>query len=225
MDEKVTIHRKQIVLALKQAELPTSVPDVYRKLGISDSTCYTLRKKYSVISPSELKHMRQLKDENLRLKKLVADISLDKAILQHGLAKRADAGTPTRMGQGFKGPYGASNKQTCFVLRLSRSSFRYCSLAADDCALRLRIREITEKRIHYGYRRVHVMFRRESWHDNHKRTYLLYCEQGLQLRLKGTRHNKTAQRRQPQSRVYIQTTSGAWTLFLMCFLTGDDCTC
>ncbi len=71
-------------------------------------------------------------------------------------------------------------------------------MAADDSALRLRIREITETRVHYGYRRVHVMLRREGWHDNHKRIYRLYSEQGLSLRLKRPRRNKSAQRRQPQ---------------------------
>ena len=75
--------------------------------------------------------------------------------------------------------YGASERQVCFALRVSRSSFRYCSVAADDSALRLRIREITETRVHYGYRRVHVMLRREDLRDNHKRIYRLYSEQGL----------------------------------------------
>lgn len=48
--------------------------------------------------------MRQLEEENLRLKKLVADLSLDKAMLQDVLAKRADAGTPARVGQGLTDP-------------------------------------------------------------------------------------------------------------------------
>ncbi|HCT5581748.1 TPA: IS3 family transposase [Enterobacter kobei] len=94
--------------------------------------------------------------------------------------------------------YGASERQVCFALQVSRSSFRYRSVAADDSALRLRIREITETPIHYGYRRVHVMLRREGWRDNHKRIYRLYSEQGLSLRLKRPRRNKSAQRRQPQ---------------------------
>ena len=88
-DEKVTIHRRADCFALKQAELGTSVPDVCRKLGISDATFYTWRKKYGGISPSELKHMRQLEEENLRLKRLVADLSLDKAMLQDVLAKKS----------------------------------------------------------------------------------------------------------------------------------------
>ncbi|KFD24888.1 transposase [Yokenella regensburgei ATCC 49455] len=69
---------------------------------------------------------------------------------------------------------------------------------ADDSALRLRIREMTDTRIHYGYRRVHVMLRREGWRDNHKRIYRLYSEQGLSLHLKRPRRNKSAQRRQPR---------------------------
>ncbi len=91
--KKSLFTEEQIVFALKQAELGTSVPNVCRKLGVSDDTFYTWRKKYSEISPSDLKHMRQLEEENLRLKRLVADSSLDKAMLQDVLAKRADAGT------------------------------------------------------------------------------------------------------------------------------------
>ncbi|SFU20582.1 putative transposase [Kosakonia arachidis] len=71
-------------------------------------------------------------------------------------------------------------------------------MAADDSALRLRIREITETRVHYGYRRVYILLRREGWRDNHKRIYRLYSEQGLSLRLKRPHRNKSAQRRQPQ---------------------------
>ncbi|WP_419722363.1 IS3 family transposase [Serratia liquefaciens] len=197
--KKSRFTEEQIVFALKQAELGTSVPEVCRKLGISDATFYTWRKKYGGISPSELKHMRQLEEENLRLKRLVADLSLDKAMLQDVLAKKKL--TLARLREwvrDLQARYGASERQICFALRLSRSSFRYRSVAADDSALRLRIREITETRIHYGYRRVHVMLRREGWRDNHKRIYRLYCEQGLSLRLKRPRRNKSAQRRQPQ---------------------------
>jgi putative transposase len=92
--KKSRFTEEQIVFALKLAELGTSVPDVCRKLGISDATFYTWRKKSGGISPSELKNMRQLEEENLLLKRLVADLSLDKAMLQDVLAKRADAGTP-----------------------------------------------------------------------------------------------------------------------------------
>lgn len=82
--KKSRFTEEQVVFALKQAELGTSVSEVCR----SDATFYTWRKKYGGISPSELKHMRQLEEENLRLKKLVADLSLDKVMLQDVLAKK-----------------------------------------------------------------------------------------------------------------------------------------
>lgn len=107
--KKSRFTEEQIVFALKQAELGMSVPDVCRKLGISDATFYTWRKKYGGISPSELKHMRQLEEENLRLRRLVADLSLDKAML-----KRADAGTPARMGQGLAGALRGQRKAGLF---------------------------------------------------------------------------------------------------------------
>ena len=123
--------------------------------------------------------MRQLEEENLRLKKLVADLSLDKAMLQDVLAKELTLARLREWVRDLQARYGASERQVCFALQISRSSFRYRSVAADDSALRLRIREITEARVHYGYRRVHVMLRREGWRDNHKRIYRLYREQGL----------------------------------------------
>lgn len=86
--KKSRFTEEQIAFALKPAELGTSVPEVRRKLGISDATFYIWRKKYGGISPSELKHMRQLEEENLRLKKRVADLSLDKTMLQYVLAKK-----------------------------------------------------------------------------------------------------------------------------------------
>lgn len=74
---------EQIFFALK-----TFVPEVCRKPGISDATFATWRKKYGGISPSELKHMRQMGEDNLRLKKRAADLSLAKVMLQDVLAKK-----------------------------------------------------------------------------------------------------------------------------------------
>ena len=79
---------EQIAFALKQAELGSSVPEVCRKMGVSDATFYNWRKKYGGLGPSELKRLKQLEEENHRLKKLVADLSLDKAMLQDVVAKK-----------------------------------------------------------------------------------------------------------------------------------------
>ena len=78
----------QIAFALKQNELGTSVEEVCRKMGISDATFYVWRKKYGGIGPSELRRLRQLEEENRRLKQIVADLSLDKAMLQAVVTKK-----------------------------------------------------------------------------------------------------------------------------------------
>jgi putative transposase len=78
----------QIAFALKQAELGIRVEEVCRKLGISEATFYLWKKRYGGVGPSELRRLRQLEDENRKLKQIVADLSLDKAMLQAVVAKK-----------------------------------------------------------------------------------------------------------------------------------------
>jgi putative transposase len=72
----------QIAFVLRQAEEGTAISEVCRKAGISEATFYAWRKKYAGLMPSEMKRLRQLEEENGKLKKIVADLSLDKAMLQ-----------------------------------------------------------------------------------------------------------------------------------------------
>ena len=71
---------EQIAFALKQADLGTPISDVCRKLGVSEQTFYRWRNKFSGMLPCDMKRLKQLEEENTKLKKLVADLSLDKAI-------------------------------------------------------------------------------------------------------------------------------------------------
>jgi len=79
---------EQIVFALHQAELGTPVVEVTRKMGISEQTFYRWKKQYGGFGPGELRRLRQLEEENSRLKRMVADLSLDKAMLQDVLSKK-----------------------------------------------------------------------------------------------------------------------------------------
>jgi len=90
----------QIAFALKQAELGISVEEVCRKMGISDATFYVWRKKYGGIGPSELRRLRQPEEENRKLKQIVADLSLDKAMLQAVVAKKSEPLIPSGAGAG-----------------------------------------------------------------------------------------------------------------------------
>lgn len=79
---------QQIAFILKQVDDGISVEEVCRKAGISQQTYYRWRKKYGGLMPSELKRLKQLEEENNRLKRMVADLSLDKAMLQDVLSKK-----------------------------------------------------------------------------------------------------------------------------------------
>ena len=74
-----------------------------------------------------------------------------------------------------------SRRRACGLIGLSRSSLAYRSQAADDVKLREALLEYASKRKRYGYRRLHVLLRREGWTDNHKRVYRIYREEGLQV--------------------------------------------
>lgn len=84
--KKSRFTEEQIAYALKQAELGTAVAKICRKIGVSEATLYNW-KKYGGLGPSELKRLRQLEEENRRLRQLLAGLSLDKAMPQEMVAK------------------------------------------------------------------------------------------------------------------------------------------
>ena len=77
----------QIVFALRQADNGVKIEEVCRKLGISEATFHNWKKKYGGLGMAELRKLKQLEEENQRLKQLVADLSLDKQMLQDVLKK------------------------------------------------------------------------------------------------------------------------------------------
>ena len=87
--KKTKFTEQQIVFALKQAESGTRVDEICRKMGVSEATYYNWKKKYGGLGITELRQLRQLQEENARLKQIVADLSLDKQMLQDVLKKNA----------------------------------------------------------------------------------------------------------------------------------------
>jgi len=79
---------EQIAYALKRQETGTAVPEICREMGVSDATFYNWKKKYAGMGVTELRKMKALEEENRELKKLVADLSLDKHMLQEVLSKK-----------------------------------------------------------------------------------------------------------------------------------------
>ena len=93
-------------------------------------------------------------------------------------------------------------------------------MARDSSALLMRIKAIAAERVHYGYRRVHVVLRPEGWRGNCKRAYRPYRAEGLSLRLKRPRRNKSAGLRQPKQ--LVATINEIWSMSsTRCSMDGD----
>ena len=92
--KKSRFTEEQIAYALKQAETGTPVAEVLRRMGISEQTFYRWKKLYGGLGTGELRRLKQLEEENRKLKQLVADLSLDKHILQDVLSKKLRASLP-----------------------------------------------------------------------------------------------------------------------------------
>ena len=86
--KKTRYTEEQIAYGLRQAELGTPVAEVVRKMGVSEQTFYRWKKQYAGMGVGEIRRLKQLEEENGKLKQLVADLSLDKLMLQDVLSKK-----------------------------------------------------------------------------------------------------------------------------------------
>ncbi|MBA3505703.1 MAG: IS3 family transposase [Betaproteobacteria bacterium] len=174
---------EQIIAVLKEAEAGAKTKDLCRRHGISDATFYNWKSKYAGMTVSEARRLKELEQENAKLKRLLAEAELDKAALKDLLgpkmvgpqAKRA-AVVMLMTERGF----GVT--RACGLIGISRSLHRYRSRRPDSAPLRARIEEIAASKRRYGYRRVYLRLRREGWEVNRKRVYRLYREAGLAVR-------------------------------------------
>jgi putative transposase len=118
--KKTKFTEEQIAFALCQAETGIRVEEVCRQLGISQATFFNWKKKFGVMGVTELRRLRQLEAENTHLKKLVADLSLNKQMLQEVLKKNSKASDQTRTGHVSPGR----------VLDFSQASLQYLTVAS-----------------------------------------------------------------------------------------------
>ena len=155
-------------------------------MGVAEQTFYRWKKKFLGMGVAEVRRLKVLEEENRKLKQLVAELSLDKQMLQDVLRKKAVGPAQLRDHAWYLlVAYGVSERRACQALTFGRSTYRYESVAAEQAALRMRIRGLAAVRVSYGYRRIHVLLKREGWQVNHKRVYRLYCLEGLRCGPKG----------------------------------------
>jgi putative transposase len=166
---------EQIALALRQAEGGTPIAEIIRKLGIHENTFYAWKKRFGGLGTPEIRELRQLREENAKLKRLVADLSLDKTMLQDIIAKKTVKPAQQRERVGYlRTAFGISTHRACLVLRFNRATqYVKLKLAAKNAGLVERIKAIAASRVRYGYRRIHVVLQREGIRVNHKRVQRL----------------------------------------------------
>ncbi|MDP7530135.1 MAG: IS3 family transposase, partial [Candidatus Scalindua sp.] len=158
---------------------------ICRKLGITEQTYYRWRKQYGGMKVEQARRFKELEAENARLKKLVADLSLDKEILKEAASKKLLSPAKRRcviihVQKTFSKI--VSERRACKVLGQPRSTQRYSSgTSGDEERLVQRIIELARDYGRYGYRRIMALLREEGWQINHKRMLRLWRREGLKV--------------------------------------------
>ncbi len=176
---------------------------------------YHWRKRHAQLGTPEIRELRQLRDENTKLKRLVADLTLGQDDAAGRALKKVVKPAACRVLVGHLcGRYQISERRACLAMRFCRASVRYRGkLSPLNGALLARIKGIAAARIRYGYRRAHVLGRREGWRVKVKRVARLYRAEGLSLREKTHRRRKSANVRQPRS--VVTAPNQVWSLDFM----------
>ncbi|PHP64534.1 IS3 family transposase [Zhengella mangrovi] len=179
---------EQIIGILKEHQAGISAGDLCRKHGISDATFYTWRKKYGGMEVSEAKRLKALEEENAKLKKLLAEQMMDVATLREMLGKKLLTPGSRRNAVSWAiEEKSYSQRRACALVGMAPRVYRYTSTRPDDKELRQRLRELSSERRRFGYRRLHLLLKREGVEVNWKRLYRIYKEERLTVRKRGGR--------------------------------------
>lgn len=181
--------------AIKHSETVIKVEEICRQLGISAATFFNWKNKSSGAGVSVLKRLRQLEEENHQLKKLVADLSLDKQMLQDVIKKAVKPPYKKEMAIWLVENYRVPTRRACRCVGLSHSMYYYKPQRREETLLRMRMKEIAQTRVRYGFKRIFTLLRREGFTDNHKRACRIYKSEGLNLRTKRPRRNRSGAHR------------------------------
>ena len=157
-----------------------------------------------------MRRLRQLEEENAKLKRLVADLSLEGDAAGCRQPKNLRPDRRRQLVDAVRSTWSVSIRRACGVLRAERSSYHYRGRRADQADLKKRMREIAESRVRYGYRRIHVLLRREGWNVNAKRIYRLYKQMGRQLRHKPPKRRVKAKLR--EGRCAASCSNDVWAM-------------
>src|SRR5436309_7659095 len=168
--KKSRFSEQQIAFVLRQAEEGTPIAEVCRKAGISDASFYSWRKKYGGLVPLEMKRA-----EAARGGEPAAEEAGRRSVARQGDAagrhppKNMRPARKRQLVDEVRSVWQVSIRRACQALPVDRSTYHYRCKRTGQAILMKRIKEIAETRVRYGYRRIHVLLRREGWLVNSKR--------------------------------------------------------
>lgn len=203
---------EQIIGVLKEAEAGAKTKDLCRQYGISDATFYNWKAKYGGLTVSEVRRLRELEQENAKLKKLLAEAERDQSSVEGSAQSKMVGPRVKRQAVDVLWQeHGFGVTRACGLANISRSLYGYQSRRLDCAMLQSRIGELAAQKRRYGYRRIHVLLRREGWEVNWKRPIGFIAKQGSQSGAGSARASARSSANRCRSRPR-STRAGRWTL-------------
>lgn len=210
--KKTRFSETQIVKALKEHEAGRKQEDICRELEISKATFYNWKSKYGGMDVSDVKRLKELEEENARLKRMYANLSLDHEILKDIITKKRLGPCQQReLAEEAVKDYRVSVSRACRIARLPKSQYYYRS-RKDDAALITALQDHAQQYPSYGFRKLFAYLRRAGHRWNHKRVYRVYRLLKLNKRRGGKRRLPTRTKQPLQQRTAINQ---SWSMDFM----------
>ncbi|HVC23093.1 MAG TPA: IS3 family transposase [Candidatus Dormibacteraeota bacterium] len=219
---------EQIVRKLREGERliaeGKTLGEVAKVLEVSDYTYVRWRNRYGGLKADDAKELRRLKDENGRLKRVVADLTLDNAMLREAApgkllspARRRDAVRRVRE------RFGVSERRACRALGQHRTTQRRPPrpVLAPEEQLRRRMRKLGRAQPRYGYRRIWALLRQEGWLVNRKRVQRIWREEGLRVPAQSPKRRRLGVSTVPADRLRAERPNHVWALDFIFDATSD----
>nr|WP_194286528.1 IS3 family transposase [Rahnella sp. RcJ3] len=182
---KIRFTDHQIIAVLKSVEAGRTVKDVCREAAISEASYYNWKAKYGGMEAADIKKIKDLEDENRRLKQMFADLSLECRALKDVIGKKAlKPAVKSELDNYLTAQFTMSIRQACRTLSLSRTVFRYQPDTRRDEPVTQVLAEVA-RYPRYGFKKLFQVLRRQGHVWNHKRVHRIYCLLKLNFRRKG----------------------------------------
>ncbi len=170
---------EQIIKILRQVEACEAVKDVCREHGFSEGTYYRWKAKYGGLDISEARRLKELERDKPAAQECRGGSDAGQPGAQGSCVAKMVAPAMRRQAAAWlQQRLGLSERRACRIVGVNRSTCRYRARRQQAGPLLERMRELAAERPRFGYRRLHVMLRREGWQVNHKRLYRLYQREG-----------------------------------------------